>query len=180
MLVWWSLRHGGVTGSGHDRHCAVGIDAVWSDFACVKRIRRHRGGALALPLTSGFGRFGEGRKRGQSPAPAPPFTVKSTLITSVTIIFDRSMPILPDSDHTAMPWCPPEQHARPAKRAGKSRPVDALRLQQTFASLMPPACSLRSDQTSGGRTDTARNQRLALLQPASPSPPARWEPMSDR
>ena len=59
MLVWWSLRHGGVTGSGHDRHCAVGIDAVWSDFACVKRIRRHRGGALALPLTSGFGRFGE-------------------------------------------------------------------------------------------------------------------------
>ena len=59
MLVWWSLRHGGVTGPGHDRHCAVGTDAVWSDFACVKRIRRHRGGALAPPLTSGFGRFGE-------------------------------------------------------------------------------------------------------------------------
>ena len=51
--------YGGVTGSGHDRHCAVGIDAVWSDFACVKRIRRHRGGALAPPLMSGFGRFGE-------------------------------------------------------------------------------------------------------------------------
>lgn len=47
MLVWWSLRHGGVTGSGHDRHRADGIGAVWSDFACVKRIRRHRGGALA-------------------------------------------------------------------------------------------------------------------------------------
>ena len=59
MLVWWSLRHGGVTGSGHDRHCAVGIDAVWKDVACVKRIWRHRGGALAPPLTSGFGRFGE-------------------------------------------------------------------------------------------------------------------------
>ena len=25
------------------------------------------------------------------------------------------MPILPDSGHTAMPWCPPEQHARTAK-----------------------------------------------------------------
>ena len=59
MLVWWSLRHGGVTGSGHDRHRADGIGAVWSDFACVKRIRRHRGGALAPPRTSGFGRFGE-------------------------------------------------------------------------------------------------------------------------
>ena len=121
-----------------------------------------------------------GRKRGQCPAPAPPYTVKSTLLASVTIILDRSMPILPDSGHTAMPWCPPEQHARPAKRAGKSRPADALQLQQTLASLQPPACSLRSGQTSGGRTDTARNQRLPLLQPASPSPPARWEPMSDR
>ena len=121
-----------------------------------------------------------GRKRGQCPAPAPPYTVKSTILTSFTIILDRSVPIWPDSGHTAMPWCPPEQHARPAKRAGKSRPADALQLQQTFASLMPPAFSLGSDQTSGGRTDTARNQRLPLLQPASPSPPARWEPMSDR
>ena len=25
MLVWWSLRHGGVTGSGHDRHRADGM-----------------------------------------------------------------------------------------------------------------------------------------------------------
>ena len=69
MLVWWSLRHGGVTGSGHDRHCAVGTDAVWSDFACVKRIRRHRGGALAPPLTSGFGRFIERSEAGPEPRP---------------------------------------------------------------------------------------------------------------
>ena len=180
MLVWWSLRHDGVTGSGHDRHRADGIGAVWSDFACVKRIRRHRGGALAPPRTSGFrGPIWRGRKRGQCPAPAPPYTVKSTLLTSVTVILDRSMPILPDSGHTAMPWCPPEQHARTAKRAGKSRPADAVQLQQTLASLIHPACSLRSDHTSGGRTGPARNQRLVLLQPASPSPPARWEPMSD-
>ena len=53
MLVWWSLRHGGVTGSGHDRHRADGIGAVWSDFAYVKRIRGHRGGALAPSQTSG-------------------------------------------------------------------------------------------------------------------------------
>ena len=170
MLVWWSLRHGGVTGSGHDRHRADGIGAVWSDFACVKRIRRHRGGALAPPRTSGFrGPIWRGRKRGQCPAPAPPYTVKSTLLTSVTVILDRSMPILPDSGHTAMPWCPPEQHARTAKRAGKSRPADAVQLQQTLASLRFPANSLRSDHSSGVRTGPARNQRLALLQPASPS-----------
>ena len=121
-----------------------------------------------------------GRKRGQCPAPAPPYTVKLTVLTSVTVILDRSMPILPDSGHTAMPWCPPEQHARTAKsRAGKSRPADAVQLQQTLASLIHPACSLRSDHTSGGCTGPARNHRLALLQPASPSPPARWEPMSD-
>ena len=121
-----------------------------------------------------------GRKRGQCPAPAPPYTVKSTVLTSVTVILDRSMPILPDSGHTAMPWCPPEQHARTAKsRAGKSRPADAVQLQQTLASLIHTACSLRSDHTSGGCTGPARNHRLALLQPASPSPPARWEPMSD-
>ena len=121
-----------------------------------------------------------GRKRGQCPAPAPPYTVKSTLLASVTIILDRSMPILPDSGHTAMPWCPPEQHARTAKsRAGKSRPADAVQLQQTLASLIHPSCSLRSNHFSGGRTGPARNQRLALLQPASHPPPARWEPMSD-
>ena len=28
MLVWWSLRHGGVTGSGHDRHRADDIGAL--------------------------------------------------------------------------------------------------------------------------------------------------------
>ena len=28
MLVWWSLRHGGVTGSGHDRHRADGIGTM--------------------------------------------------------------------------------------------------------------------------------------------------------
>ena len=69
MLVWWSLRHGGVTGSGHDRHRADGIGAVWSDFACVKRVRRHRGGALALPLTSGFGRFMARSDAGPEPRP---------------------------------------------------------------------------------------------------------------
>ena len=106
MLAWWSLRHGGVTGSGHDRHRADGIGAVWSDFACVKRIRRHRGGALAPPRTSRFRPIWRGRKRGQCPAPAPPYTVKSTLLASVTIILDRSMPILPDSGHTAMPVVP--------------------------------------------------------------------------
>ena len=57
---WWSPWHGGVTGCGHGRHCAVGIGTVWSGFACVKRIRRHRGGALAPSQTSrGFRRFGE-------------------------------------------------------------------------------------------------------------------------
>ena len=119
-----------------------------------------------------------GRKRGQCPAPAPPYTVKSTLLTSFTSILDRSMPILPDSGPTAMPWCPPEQHARTAKRAGKSRPADAVQLQQTLASLRTPANSLRSDHSSGVRTGPARNQRLALLQLASHLP-ARWQPMSD-
>lgn len=104
-----------------------------------------------------------GRKRGQCPAPAPPYTVKSTLLASVTIILDRSMPILPDSGHTAMPWCPPEQHTTAEvcmRRAGKSRPVDAVQLQQTFASPQPPVYSSRSDYISGDRTCTARNQRL--------------------
>ena len=180
MLVWWSLRHGGVTGSGHDRHCAVGTDAVWCDVACVKRIRRHRGGALAPPLMSGFGRFGEVG----SGARAPPLRRRIRLnrlysLQSLSYSTDRCLSCL-------IPTTPPchgaHQNSMPAqqKSCGKSRPADALQLQQTFASLMPPACSLRSDQTSGGRTDTARNQRLALLQPASPSPPARWEPMSDR
>ena len=99
MLVWWSLRHGGVTGPGHDRHCAVGIDAVWSDFACVKRIRRHRGGALAPPRTSGFGRFGEVG----SGARAPPLRRRIRVNRESTHfshyhIFDRSMPMLPDSE----------------------------------------------------------------------------------
>ena len=134
---------------------------------------------LGRQVFGGRFRIWRGRKRGQCPAPAPPYTVKSTLLASVTIILDRSMPILPDSGHTAMPWCPPEQHARTAKRAGKSRPADAVQLQQTLASLRTPANSLRSDHSSGVRTGPARNQRLALLQPASPPPPARWEPMSD-
>ena len=69
MLVWWSLRHGGVTGSGHDRHRADGIGTVWSDLACVKLQRRHRGGALAPPRTSGFGRFGERSEAGPVPRP---------------------------------------------------------------------------------------------------------------
>ena len=42
-----------------------------------------------------------------------------------------------------------------------------------LANLTTPACSLESDLPSGGRTGTARNQRLALLQLASPSRPAR-------
>ena len=75
MLVWWSPWHGGVTGCGHGRHCAVGIGTVWSGFACVKRIRRHRGGALAPSQTSGFPPIWRGRKRGQCPTPAPPYTV---------------------------------------------------------------------------------------------------------
>ena len=74
------------------------------------------------------------------------------------------------------------QNSIPARlrRAGKSRPVFAVQPQQTLASLTTPACSLESDLPSGGRTGTARNQRLALLQLASPSRPARQEPMSDR
>ena len=59
------------------------------------------------------------------------------------------------------------------RRAGKSRPVFAVQPQQTLANLTTPACSLESDLPSGGRTGTARNQRLALLQLASPSRPAR-------
>ena len=67
------------------------------------------------------------------------------------------------------------QNSIPARlrRAGKSRPVFAVQPQQTLASLTTPACSLESDLPSGGRTGTARNQRLALLQLASPSRPAR-------
>ena len=84
-------------------NCAVGID-----ICCMER----RGTRPASDVR--FRPIWRGRKRGQSPAPAPPYTVKSSPLTSVTTTFDRSMPILPDSGHTAMPWCPPEQHARPA------------------------------------------------------------------
>ena len=67
------------------------------------------------------------------------------------------------------------QNSIPARlrRAGKSRPVFAVQPQQTLANLTTPACSLESDLPSGGRPGTARNQRLALLQLASPSRPAR-------
>ena len=164
MLVWRSPRHGSVTGPGYVRHCAVGTGTVWSDLACAKRIRRHRGGALAPPAASDlrFPRaiYGGGRKRGQCPAPAPPYTVQLTLLTPCTVAIDSSTPNLPEPGHTAMPWCPPEQHATRLRRAGNSRPVDAVQRQQTLASLIPPVCSLRSDYVSGGRTGTARNQRL--------------------
>ena len=54
------------------------------------------------------------------------------------------------------------QNSIPARlrRAGKSRPVFAVQPQQTLANLTTPACSLESDLPSGGRTGTARNQRL--------------------
>ena len=105
-------------------------------------------------------RLARGRKRGQCPAPAPPYTVQLTLLTPCTVAIDSSTPNLPEPGHTAMPWCPPEQHATRLRRAGNSRPVDAVQRQQTLASLIPPVCSLRSDYVSGGRTGTARNQRL--------------------
>jgi hypothetical protein len=104
-----------------------------------------------------------GRKRGQCPAFAAPYTVQPTLLTLCAVTFDRSTPNLPESGHTAMPWCPPEQHTTAEvcmRRAGKSRPVDAVQLQQTFASPQPPVYSSRSDYISGDRTCTARNQRL--------------------
>ena len=88
----------------------------------------------------GFLRFGEVGISGPS-APtlvsAPPYTVQPTLLTLCAVIFDRSTPNLPESGHTAMPWCPPEQHTTRLRRAGKSRPVDAVQLQQTFASPEP-------------------------------------------
>ena len=67
------------------------------------------------------------------------------------------------------------QNSIPARlrRAGKSRPVFVVQPQQILASLTTPACSLESDLPSGGRTGTARNQRLALLQLDRPSRPAR-------
>ena len=151
------------------RDTVLGIGTVWSGFACVKRIRRHRGGALAPSRTSGFLRYHRyvwrGRKRGQCPAFAAPYTVQPTLLTLCAVTFDRSTPNLPESGHTAMPWCPPEQHTTAVaevcmRRAGKSRPVDAVQLQQTFASPQPPVYSSRSDYISGDRTCTARNQRL--------------------
>ena len=173
MLVWWSPWHGGVTGCGHGRHCAVGIGTVWSGFACVKRIRRHRGGALAPSQTSGFRRFGEVG----SGASAPPLRRRirfsrlySLHSLSISTAQRLSCPIL------ATPPCHgAHQNSIPARlrRAGKSRPVFAVQPQQTLASLTTPACSLESDLPSGGRTGTARNQRLALLQLASPSRPAR-------
>ena len=126
-----------------------------------------------------FGRFGEVG----SGASAPPLRRRirlNRLYSPHTLAYstDRCLSCL-------IPATPPchgaHQNSMPAtaKRAGKSRPADAVQLQQTLASLIHPACSLRSDHTSGGRTGPARNQRLVLLQPASPSPPARWEPMSD-
>ena len=69
MLVWRSPRHGSVTGPGYVRHCAVGTGTVWSDLACAKRIRRHRGGALAPPRTSEVGPLGERSEAGPVPRP---------------------------------------------------------------------------------------------------------------
>ena len=140
MLVWWSLRHGGVTGSGHDRHRADGIGTVWSDLACVKLIRRHRGGALAPPRTSGFGRFGE-VGRGAS---APPLRRRIRLNRlysphSLSYSTDRCLscliPVTPPC-HGAHQNSMPAQPKEPAKvdqptHYSCSRPLPASELQPT-------------------------------------------------
>ena len=137
---------------------------LYGERLCLcKAYTEAQGRGTAPSRTSGFLRIWRGRKRGQCPAPAPPYTVQPTLLTLCTIIIDSSTPSLPESGHTAMPWCPPEQHGAcrtRLRRAGESRPVDALQLQQTFASPEPPVYSSRSDYISGDRTCTARNQRL--------------------
>eukprot|EP00964_Phaeocystis_antarctica_P085669 scaffold54155_cov54-Phaeocystis_antarctica.AAC.1 len=56
-------------------------------------------------------------EQGECPAPAPLHTLQTSQLTPQSTNAGSTPPNLPESGHTIMPWCPPDQHAAWPSRA---------------------------------------------------------------